>query len=344
MEQNQINNIIVKHYAGSHSYGTNIETSDIDIRGIYCGDEKTIRTPFFNEKEIVVADEEDSKLYELNHFMKLCLNCNPNIIESLWVDENDLIFQHETYKILREHRSFFLSKKIAFTTTGYAFAQLKRMKNHKKWINNPQPKEPPQEKNFVSLIYNFTTEKMFKFDIDQFNKDHRLVPYGKNIFGIIEEKGRTLYDNKGKLNTIYENVPADKFPLYLIKFNEEDYKKAKLEHEKYWSWKNNRNKKRADLEYKYGYDTKHAMHLVRLLRMGVEALEEGIILVKRPDAKELLDIRNGAWSYEKLIKYAEEMDKKINKLYKTTNKLKKRPNVNLAADIIIQIQNKFWGL
>ncbi|AEZ66297.1 hypothetical protein phiTE_131 [Pectobacterium phage phiTE] len=37
----------------------------------------------------------------------------------------------------------------------------------------------------------------------------------------------------------------------------------------------NRNAARHELEEKFGYDTKHAMHLVRLLRMSQEILETG---------------------------------------------------------------------
>jgi len=58
-------------------------------------------------------------------------------------------------------------------------------------------------------------------------------------------------------------------------------------------------------------------HLVRLLRTGYELMTTGELRVLRPDAQELLDIRNGAWSYEKLISYAEEMEQKIAELYKS---------------------------
>jgi len=45
------------------------------------------------------------------------------------------------------------------------------------------------------------------------------------------------------------------------------------------------------LEAKFGFDTKHAMHLIRLLRMAREILETGVVHVKRPDAEELSAIR-----------------------------------------------------
>lgn len=89
-------------------------------------------------------------------------------------------------------------------------------------------------------------------------------------------------------------------------------------------------------------NTKHAMHLVRLLRMGVEALTEGKLYVRRPDAAELLTIRNGAWSYEQVVEYAEMMDKKVREELYTTTKLPKKPDIHLAAQLVLDIQDLVW--
>lgn len=72
-----------------------------------------------------------------------------------------------------------------------------------------------------------------------------------------------------------------------------------------------RNAARAELERRFGYDTKHAAHLVRLLRMALEALETGELHVKRKDADELRAIKDGAWSYEYLVDYAENIGEQI---------------------------------
>ncbi|HUU89432.1 MAG TPA: LAGLIDADG family homing endonuclease, partial [Candidatus Glassbacteria bacterium] len=73
-------------------------------------------------------------------------------------------------------------------------------------------------------------------------------------------------------------------------------------------------------------NSKHAMHLVRLMRMCEEILATGEIRVKRPDAKELLEIRDGAWTYEELIAWSEQQELKIQKLYDNTNVVPKEPN------------------
>lgn len=135
MSDNHLDNLIVRHLAGSQAYGTSTPTSDTDFRGIFMADKEFILTPFFTVNEVSDSSEEDTKYYELNNYMKLYLDANPNILESLWVDESDIVFSTELYEHLRGARSDFLSSKIAFTYTGYAHNQAKRMKNHHSWMD-----------------------------------------------------------------------------------------------------------------------------------------------------------------------------------------------------------------
>lgn len=65
--------------------------------------------------------------------------------------------------------------------------------------------------------------------------------------------------------------------------------------------------KRKALVSKHGYDTKNATHLIRLLRQGIEFLATGELIVQRPDAAELIDIKRGAWSLEKVKAEAESL-------------------------------------
>jgi hypothetical protein len=58
--------------------------------------------------------------------------------------------------------------------------------------------------------------------------------------------------------------------------------------------------KRKALVAQFGYDTKNAAHLVRLLRMGIEFLTDGVLRIEREDASELLDIKRGRWTLEKV--------------------------------------------
>ncbi len=413
-------NLIAKHYAGSHAYGTQLSTSDVDFRGIFVGDPINIRTPFFTIKEAKDTTEEDTVIYELSQFMALALNCNPNIVETLWVDDADIVFDTPAYKLLRTQAPNLLSSKIAFTTAGYAAAQLRRLTQSKKKVNflpdlrtlcgllrqaasslliNEQfiltecgeevyqfmidnkyitilnnkgvnkltslsqlyhhfkvpPTEAqrmsvvckPQHKTFVSMVQWFGTDKLLHrdFHIEQFKTDHRLIPYGKHTYGVYPMKGYNLYDNMGMLNNTYlESNRTDLgTPLFIIKFNSEEFARANNEYHKFWEWRNNRNPTRLAMEEKFDFDGKHAMHLVRLLRMGEEVLQTGKLQIKRPDAKELLAIRNGEWTYDEILKYATEKDEYIRTvLYKQTQ-LPKKPNFPLAAKLIMEIQDMVWN-
>jgi predicted nucleotidyltransferase len=87
-------------------------------------------------------------------------------------------------------------------------------------------------------------------------------------------------------------------------------------------------------------NSKHASHLVRLLRMAREILQEGVVRVKRPDAEELLAIRRGTWSYEQIIEFAEREDEALNEVVKNC-KLPKVPDMHFFDDLVREIILKF---
>ncbi len=118
------------------------------------------------------------------------------------------------------------------------------------------------------------------------------------------------------------------------------YTNAKREWDQYQNWKKTRNPARASLEEKFGYDTKHAYHLVRLMRMCREILTTGKVIVKRPDREELLAIRNGAWSYDKLLEFAALEEASINELYNTTTLLPKFPDKSKLDKLCIELVEK----
>lgn len=58
--------------------------------------------------------------------------------------------------------------------------------------------------------------------------------------------------------------------------------------------------KRRNLVEQFGFDCKNASHLIRILRQGVEFLTTGELNVQRFDAPELLAIKRGEWSLERV--------------------------------------------
>ena len=64
-------------------------------------------------------------------------------------------------------------------------------------------------------------------------------------------------------------------------------------------------------ERAHGYDTKHAMHLIRLMRMGFEVLKTGELHVRRDDAAQLSAIRDGALSFDELLVMAADLQQSM---------------------------------
>jgi len=77
--------------------------------------------------------------------------------------------------------------------------------------------------------------------------------------------------------------------------------------------------KRRALVEKFGYDTKNAAHLIRLLRMGTEFLVEGELHVLREDAKQLLEIKRGEWTLDEVLQEADRGFKMAEESYIRSN-------------------------
>ena len=70
------------------------------------------------------------------------------------------------------------------------------------------------------------------------------------------------------------------------------------------------------MEDKFGFDLKHASHLLRLISEGEELLTTGNITFPRPDVEFLLDVKNGKYNYDELSEMLTSYDKKFEELYK----------------------------
>ena len=95
--------------------------------------------------------------------------------------------------------------------------------------------------------------------------------------------------------------------------------------------------KRRELVEKYGYDTKNAAHLIRILRMGTEFLTDGELYVERSmDAAQLLEIKKGEWSLEKVQDEANRWFKNAEQAY-LTSKLPKEPDREKINRLLIDV-------
>lgn len=303
---------ILKVRHGSHAYGLNVETSDVDLKGV-CIEPLEYHLGFAKrfEQHIQEASKghpHDLVIFSFKKFVKLASDCNPNVIEVLFVDEDDVLYVDDFGRELLNFRNNFISKKIKHTFSGYAHSQLKRIKLHREWLLNPPQKMPERSDFGLGHVGSFT----------------------KSEIGILESLQR---DER------LDSLNPDLVSLYL---REKAYKNAKLQWDQYENWKKSRNPTRAELEAKYGFDTKHAMHLIRLMRTCCDVLVTGTVPVKRhDDREELLSIRRGELSYDEVIELAEKLEGMSDDLYKTTTIVPNSINVNLIDDFVVDLTKRY---
>jgi predicted nucleotidyltransferase len=292
--------LIYEVIAGSHSYGLNTSMSDIDKRGVFIEPIEYILGTKVIEQSC--DEKQDYVLYALRKFIKLASDCNPNIIELLYTDESNILYSNEIGDLLLENRDLFLSQKAKYTFTGYAYSQLKKIQGHNHWINNPQPINQPTIEEFM------VTKKLADIKIEE------------NIDGTIE-----FISGKSQNTVTYFDIDA--------------FRQKFRQWKQYWRWKEQRNPTRATLEAISGYDTKHAMHLIRLLLMGKEILSMGRVIVKRPDREFLLDVRNGKYTFQEIEQIAIDMMKEIESI---RSDLPPYPNRDAIDKLLIQIYTQYY--
>ena len=121
------NRIMFLTLGGSYAYGTNIETSDVDIRGCAMNSKTDILG--LSNFEQVVHTQTDTTIYGFNKLIGLLLNCNPNTIEMLGCKPEHYFYISDAGQMMIDNRKLFLSQKAVNSFGGYATQQLRRLQN-----------------------------------------------------------------------------------------------------------------------------------------------------------------------------------------------------------------------
>ena len=272
----------------------------------------------------------DSVVFNLVKFIRLAADSNPNILDILFAHRDDWIFSHPIWEKLYEKRHNFLSMKVRHTYTGYAMSQLKRIKMHRKWLLEPFKDKPTRKeyhlpenhslvpKDIEDLAESFIRKKQEEWQLDtlmEYLPEDQRDDVRLQLLGYFEMvHGRPYQSNEWHEREQAALQAGISEELYIRLDAERRYKQALNQWKSYQRWLKERNKKRAALEKEFGYDSKHASHLVRLLLSAQEILTEGTLSVRHPHAELLRKVRAGAWSYDELIDWASNQEKIINEL------------------------------
>jgi len=330
---------------GSRLYGTSTPLSDIDERGVFIPDYRYFYG--FNERIEQFEDKKsDTTYFEVRKFLHLACENNPNIIELLFVPESKMTMHTKEWEDIINNKQYFVSKKAKFTFTGYAHSQFNRIKLHRRWLLNP-PTKQPERKDFGLLEHRSTLTKdqigafnvLLALKLENIKEFHPLKEQLEEMTETRDFKSLCQQFKQVDPKALQEIVPiTDEFIEIIQKENA--YAQASHEWNLYQNWKKNRNPERAILEEKYGFDTKHGSHLIRLISEGEELLMKGTITFPRPDAEFLLEVKNGKYKYDELAEYLENYDKKFDEMYEQSP-LPRSPNRAKVDELCIRIVRHF---
>ena len=287
-DKNLGNNIIILTLGWSHAYGTNTETSDLDIRGCALNSKMQILT---NEKfEQFVNEKTDTTIYAFNKLISLLCNCNPNTIEMLGNKTEHYFYVSQIGREFIDNKNLFLSKKAIYSFGGYANQQLRRLENKSNRLVGQAKNEEHIFKTIDHAMFDFKQrhftmpDDAIKLYIDKAVQDG----YDTEIFMDVNLTHYPLRDYSGMISEMQSIVKA--------------YGKI-----------GKRNQKAIEAN-KLG---KHMMHLIRLYMMCLDILEKGEINTYRDKEHDLLmDIRNG--------KYLDENRQPVQEFYEMVDEYEKR--------------------
>lgn len=175
-------NIHYEVITGSQSYGCAGPDSDVDVAGFAIPPKAVIfphlagEIPGFGTQlprfEQWQHKSPDYTIYGIVKFFDLCMGCNPNMIDTLFVPDRCVIHCTSIGQMVRDARHLFLCKKAWHTFKGYAYSQQKRIKDEANL---------PQTSKRRALIEQFGYDVKFAYHIVRLMNECRQILEEQNI-------------------------------------------------------------------------------------------------------------------------------------------------------------------
>ena len=347
------NNIMLLTYGGSHAYGTNIPTSDIDIRGIVFNPVDSLLG--VNEFEQYEDRNTDTVIYGLNKMIKLLLGGNPNCIEILGAKPEHYFILSDEGKQLIENRKIFLSRRCIKTFGSYANNQLRRLQNALARDSYPQAEKEKHILGSITHAMEDIVSRYHKINGEpikySFCGDHGALRHAFSEYNTVMRRMENMKQFEYGSIELYpdvsgrEDMEVEMFcDVVLHHYPLRDYRNI-------WSEVNTivkdydklgkRNTKKDDLHL-----NKHAMHLVRLYLMCIDILtKEEIITYREKDHDLLMSIRNGEYQKSdgtyrsEFFELVDDLEKKMAYAAENTA-LPEQPDKEAAYEMLVEMNRK----
>ena len=392
--------LLFESVRGSHLFGLQTPTSDIDTFGIFCCPPELLFGTGKDYVSIVESDKNDDYWDEIGKFVRELGKSNPNALEALFTPDKWVKYFDPSLQPLWDIRDSLITKACFKSFSGYAIDQIKKAKGLGKAINiDPETvrrRKNPLEFCWVAMrtgdgdvrldkwlsrnglkqehcgiVHLTNTLEMYNLYYDWFaDKDLRLSDYIRMRYGIKHPNllqrlkyGKELSEGKKTEFIGYRGLldPSDietsqlrcssvskedaTNPLCTFQYNYLAFSQHCADYKRYWSWVENRNPERFELNKGYNYDGKNCCACIRLMTMAKELSEgQGMKLDRTEiDRDLLLSIKNHALTFDQVISKMDELESSMKDSFSKSN-LPDEPDRDLLEDILVQIRKNHYRL
>jgi predicted nucleotidyltransferase len=353
------NLIIFECVAGSHAYGTNLPTSDTDIRGIFIQPFENLLG--FGKIDQVSDEKNDIIYYEIERFLDLLKSNNPNILELVNMPPDCVkICDYSFMSLIFEHLDKFLTKKCRWSFGGYAVEQIKKARGLNKkmnWEENEMVRKTVLDFCYVLQDAGSMSVKDWiigkvpkKTWVSQKSFGLSAIDHGHDLYAMFYNSDPVwgIVSNEETANDVQlTSVPKGKPVVGYLYFNKDGYSSHCKKFKEYQEWLTNRNETRVNMAKAHGkkFDGKNLAHCLRLLNVANEIAEgKGLNVRRSPEEiKKLIAIRKGEYEYEDILAEAESLIEKMDKAFEESN-LPDKVDGELINDLLIKIRKQRYGL
>jgi predicted nucleotidyltransferase len=339
--------LLFEAISGSRAFGTHGEQSDTDLRGVFVAP-----VSFLCGLDAVdqVSDEKgDEVYYELGRFVSLLAANNPNLIELLYTPADCLRFRHPAFDLLKPE--VFLSKICRQSFGNYAMGQIRKARGLNKKIVNPEPETRRQFRDFCHILEGQGAipldEWLAREGLDENRCALVAARHAPGTYAVFHDPAGTLgyrglFSKKDESALVCSSVPREATPLVWMHCNLDAFKAHCRNHREYWLWVKERNEDRYETNTAHGrgYDSKNLMHTLRLLDQAIEIARDHRIVLPRPNADWLKQVKSGSYSYDDLLTIAEEKHLEMESAFETST-LPDQPSSLFVGDLLLSVREAF---
>jgi len=209
----------------------------------------------------------------------------------------------------------------------------------------------PNARDMYALYYDHDAHFCFSKYLCEEDKKHNIKIYkeqnkavGCGFKGITKEDGDgKILSNELRLSSVSKKKSSE-VECY-VSYNKDSYTSHCRDYRQYREWLEKRNKQRwVDVEnHGQKIDGKNLLHCMRLINMSIEIASGKGIIIERPEAKFLIDIRKGKYNLTELLNSVEDKIKESDKLFEKSS-LPEKVDENMINELVIKIRKEMYNL